>query len=130
MTVALALMACRSDREREHQAHVLLLADHIDRLRTADNAQKRAPLERLTALPCEGADACALKELCARAYGVHQAALDAIEALRGEAARDAGASASELRTRISHAERELGRAKQLTQSCAEEQVRVVRKVLM
>lgn len=106
------------------------LTQHIDRLRRANNADKRAALERLIAAPCEGADACGLKDLCVRAYQTHQRVLDAIEAMKAAAARDAGPPSPALRTEFGRAERDLSAAKTLTESCAEEQVRAVRKLLL
>lgn len=127
---ALALAACRSDRDRQHQAHLLVLADHIDRLRSADNADKRAHLDRLAAFECQGPEACALKDLCVRAYDVHQRALDAVRALGSASTREPNAAVSELQARFERAQKDLDDAKTLTETCADEQVRAVRKTLM
>lgn len=126
LLTAFALAACRSDRQRAQQAQLLLLAEHIERLRQADNADKRALLTRLTELDCEGTSACALKDLCVRAYTVHQGVLDTIGTLR----RSRDASTPELRAAFAATEAQLAQAKALTESCADAQVRAVRDVLM
>lgn len=123
------LACCRSDAERAEQGRVANLAERIDRLRRADNPAKRPLLQALEATPCVSADACALKDLCLRAYQVHQRALDAIESLKLVAASDAGVS-EPVRERLRQAEQDLATARELGERCAEEQVRTVRKVLM
>ncbi len=105
------------------------LAEHIDRLRRAENASKRPLLEVLEKAECVGAEACALKDLCVRAYQFHQSALDAITSLQQLVAKDAGPSQDEL-SRLRKAEQDLSRARELGERCAEEQVRAVRKVLL
>jgi hypothetical protein len=127
LLVALSL-ACHSDARRAEQARIAHLAERIDRLRRADNPDKRALLEALKQAECVGPDACGLKDLCVRAYGVHQRALDAIDSLK-ELSADAGPSAA-LRARLQATERDLTEAKDLSEQCAEEQVRSVRKTLM
>jgi hypothetical protein len=131
--VALALgaalaLACHSDARRAEQARVAHLAERIDRLRRADNPDKRGLLDALKRTDCLGPEACGLKDLCVRAYEVHQRALDEIEALK-MLPSDAGPSPS-LRARLDGAERDLREAKDLGERCAEEQVRTVRKVLL
>jgi hypothetical protein len=125
------LLGCRSDAERAEQGRVANLAERIDRLRRADNPGKRPLLQALEASACVSADACALKDLCVRAYQVHQRALDSIESLKHLAASDAGTGVSEpVRERLRQAEQDLATARELGERCAEEQVRTVRKVLM
>jgi hypothetical protein len=123
------LLGCRSDAERAEQGRIANLAERIDRLRRADNPGKRPLLEALEAAPCVSTDACALKDLCLRAYQVHQRALDSIESLKRVADGDAGVS-QPVRERLQRAEQDLGTARELGERCAEEQVRTVRKVLM
>lgn len=122
-------LACRSDAERAEQGRVANLAERIDRLRRAENPDKRPLLAALTAAECVSADACALKDLCVRAYQVHQRALDSIEDLKHIAQGDAGAS-EPVRARLRQAETDLTTARELGERCADEQVRTVRKVLM
>lgn len=133
VTLGLALVAlapaCQSDARRAEQARVAHLAERIDRLRRADNREKHALLELLERTECSGPDACGLKDLCVRAYRVHQRALDAIESMKKAATTDAGPSAL-LRDRLQATERDLTEAKDLSAACAEEQVRTVRKTLM
>jgi hypothetical protein len=124
-----ALLGCKSDAERAHQGQVARIAEHIDRLRGADNQAKRQPLQALAALPCPDAESCALQDLCLRAYRLHQAALDAIAELRRLSELDTAASAG-LSQRIERAERDLGQAQALSEQCAAEQVRVVRRALV
>jgi len=123
------LFACQSDARRAEQARIANLAERIDRLRRADNRDKRALLDDLKKAECVGPDACGLKDLCVRGYEVHQRALDAIEALKHAAAHDAGPT-PELRARLQGAERDLAEAVDLSQKCADEQVRAVRKTLL
>jgi hypothetical protein len=123
------LLCCRSDAERAEQGRVANLAERIDRLRRADNPGKRPLLQALEAAACVSADACALKDLCVRAYQVHQRALDSIESLKRLASSDAGVS-EPVRERLRQAEQDLATARELGERCAEAQVRTVRKVLM
>ena len=58
-----------------------------------------------------------------------QTVLDAIESLKHAAAHDAGPT-PELRARLQGAERDLAEAVNLSQRCADEQVRAVRKTLL
>lgn len=121
--------SCTSDARRAEQGHVANLAERIDRLRRAENTDKRPLLEQLTLAECASPDACALKDLCVRAYQLHQRGLDAIAELRVVAQRDAGAGA-DVSTRLETADRDLAHARELAQRCSEEQVRVVRKTLL
>ncbi len=127
--LVLCLLGCRSDAERAEQGRVANLAERIDRLRRADNPGKRPLLAALRTAACVSADECALKDLCVRAYEVHQRALDAIESLKLVAVSDAGDNFP-VRERLRQAEQDLGSARDLGERCAEEQVRTVRKVLM
>jgi hypothetical protein len=127
LAVALSL-GCQSDARRAEQARIAHLAERIDRLRRADNPDKRALLDTLKQTECVGPDACGLKDLCVRAYVVHQRALDAIEGLK-KLAVDAGPS-ERVRERLRATEHDLTEAKDLGQQCAEEQVRSVRKTLL
>jgi len=130
LLLGLALGAsCQSDAERARLAQVARLAEHIDRLRHADNADKRAPLAALVAADCHDDTSCALKDLCVRAYQLHQGSLDSINALKRLAERDAAAM-ERARADLAATERDLVQAKALMEQCAEEQVRVVRKSLM
>jgi hypothetical protein len=121
--------ACTSDAKRAEQGRVANLAERIDRLRRAENADKRPLLEQLARAECVSPDACALKDLCVRAYQLHQRGLDEVAALKLMARRDAGTGA-DVSTRLQTADRELSRARELAQQCSEEQVRVVRKTLL
>jgi len=125
----LGALGCTSDARRAEQARVANLAERIDRLRRADNADKRPLLKDLERAECAGADACALKDLCVRAYRLHQQGLDAIAALSALARADAGAGANVSGT-LSAAERDLAQARELAQLCSEEQVRTVRKTML
>jgi hypothetical protein len=129
IAAASLLGACKSDAQRAEQARIANLAERIDRLRRADNPDKRALLADLKKAECVGPDACGLKDLCVRGYEVHQRALDAIDSLKLAAANDAGPT-PELRERLRGAERDLGEAVTLSQRCADEQVRAVRKTLL
>lgn len=123
------LPSCRSDARRAEQARIAHLAERIDRLRRADNPDKRALLAALKETECVGPDACGLKDLCVRAYEVHQRALDEIDALQRVAATDAGA-APDVRQRLAAAERDLTQARTLGEQCSEQQVRAVRKTML
>lgn len=120
---------CTSDAKRAEQGQVSNLAERIDRLRRAENRDKRPLLEQLARAECKSPDACALKDMCVRAYQLHQRGLDAIASLRSIAERDAGAG-PDVSTRLQTAERDLERARELAERCSEEQVRVVRKTLL
>ena len=129
LVAGLVALGCQSDARRLERARMANLAERIDRLRRAENPDKRPLLEELARAECVGADACALKDLCVRAYQVHQRALDAIEGLAAQAQADASATPS-VRERLQRAEQDLTLARELSQRCAEEQVRAVRKVLL
>ena len=131
VVLVVALAACQSDARRAQQARVANLAARIDRLRQADNPEKRHLLEELKLAECVEPDSCGLKDLCVQAYVKHQGALDAIEELKKLVGTPEGDTASEpVRQRLSLAERELASARELGEKCADEQVRVVRKALM
>ena len=125
----LAPLSCRSDAERAEQGRLMNLAERIDRLRRADNRDKRELLDGLKRTECVGSDACGLKDLCVRAYQMHQQALDAIEALKKLATGDAGPSPA-VRERLRITEQNLSDAQKLGQECADQQVRAVRKTLL
>ena len=130
LALALALgSSCQSDAERAQLAQLARLAEHIDRLRRADNADKRAPLAALVAADCHDDTSCALKDLCVRAYQLHQRSLDSIDALKRVAQRDT-AAVTGAKPELAATERDLVHARELMDQCAEEQVRVVRKALM
>lgn len=129
LLLAALLASCKSDGERAHQGQVARLVEHIDRLRRADNLEKRAPLEALTRVPCPDAEACALQDLCLRAYRLHQSSLDTIGQLRQHALSPA-APPAHVGADVTRAERDLAQAKTLSEQCAEEQVRVMRKALL
>jgi len=129
MLVCLGVLGCTSDARRAEQARVANLAERIDRLRRAENPDKRPLLEGLERAECVGPDACALKDLCVRAYRLHQRGLDTIDALSAVARADAGAS-PEVVARLAAAERDLALARDLGQRCSEEQVRTVRKTML
>jgi hypothetical protein len=121
--------SCKSDVERAHQGQVARLAEHIERLRRADNGAKREPLAALAAVPCPDADACALQDLCLRGYRLHQSALDAIAALE-RLSRNDTAPPADVGQRLERAQSELSQAKTLTEDCAEQQVRIMRHALL
>lgn len=123
------LSSCKSDAERAHQGQVARLVEHIDRLRRADNVEKRGPLEALTRLPCPDAEACALQDLCLRAYRLHQTSLDTISALDRHA-RSPAPPPPNVGEQLQRAERDLAQARTLSEQCAETQVRVMRKALL
>jgi hypothetical protein len=124
------LFGCRSDAERRRQADIARLAEHVDRLRSADNRDKRVALSRLNEVGCTEPETCALKELCVQAYTLHVAALDTITRLKRQAASDAGRLAPSPGAAIAETERQLLEARTLSQRCAEEQIRLVRKALL
>jgi hypothetical protein len=109
------------------------VAQQIDRLREADNAQKRAELATLVGLPCGEPALCTLKELCVRAYSLHQEALDEIAALKAMTEPGAAvpaAGAKDASSRLGVTEKKLEQARAETEECAREQVTVVRRFLL
>jgi hypothetical protein len=126
-----SLGACKSDAERARLGQVARLADQIERLRRADNPDKRPLLEQLIGTDCPDAEACGLKDLCVRAYRLHQSALDSITALQAFTRSDAAAPApANLGDRLTRTREDLEHARQLSEDCAAEQIRVVRKSLL
>lgn len=123
------LLACKSDAERVRLGQVARLADHIDRLRRADNPDKRALLQALAGIDCPDAEACALKDLCLRAYGLHQNALDQIEVLQRLAVQKLAPPPADLPESLERAHAQLEQAKTLSEKCAEEQVRLMRSAM-
>jgi hypothetical protein len=129
LLASVLLPGCKSDAERVHQGQVARLVEHVDRLRRAENHAKRAPLEALTRVPCPDAEACALQALCVRAYQLLQGSLDAMSELDRQA-RSPEPPPATVGERLQRAERELAQSKALSEQCAEEQVRVMRKALL
>jgi hypothetical protein len=133
LLLALSLVCvsgCKSDAERARLAQTARLAEHVDRLRRADNQDKRALLDALRQAECHEPEACAFKDLCVRAYALHQHALDSIGRLKQLTEQGAGALPQASAAELARVQEELDRAKALTEQCAEEQVRVVRKSLL
>jgi hypothetical protein len=124
------LSGCKSDAERTRLAQAARLAEHVDRLRRADNQDKRALLGALRGAECHEPEACAFKDLCVRAYELHQHALDSISRLKQLTEQRAGALPQTSAAELAEVQAELDRAKVLTEQCAEEQVRVVRDALL
>jgi hypothetical protein len=129
LLAALLLCSCKSDAERAHQGQVARLVEHIDRLRRADNPQKREPLLALARVPCPDPEACALQDLCLRAYRLHQSSLDTIGELEQHADSPAPLPPG-VGERVQRAESDLAQAKTLSEQCAETQVRLMRKTLL
>jgi hypothetical protein len=129
LLLSAALCACKSDAQRAHEGQVARLAELIGRLRRADNQDKRAALQELERVPCPDPSACALQDLCLRAYGLHQEALDMIDELKG-VERSAAPAPLDLPESMARAQSTLDQAKTLSEQCAEEQVRVMRKSLI
>jgi hypothetical protein len=133
LLLALSLVlasGCKSDAERARLAQTARLAEQVDRLRRADNPDKRALLGALQQAECHEPEACAFKDLCVRAYELHQRALDSIARLRQLAEQGTGTLPQGSAAELGQVQEELDRAKVLTEQCAEEQVRVVRKSLL
>jgi hypothetical protein len=124
-----SMLACRSDADRAREGKLARLAEEIDRLRTADNDHKQQWLAELRALECADPESCGLQDLCVRAYTLHQTALDTIAAAKQLASEDASPP-PDLGDRLRATEQQLSEARVLGQRCAEEQVRVVRKLLI
>jgi hypothetical protein len=129
----LALSACNSEAERRRQGEAVRVAQQIDRLREADNAHKRAELGTLVGLPCGEPALCTLKELCVRAYSLHQEALDEIAALKAMTEPGSAvpaAAAQDASSRLGVTQQKLEKALAETAECAREQVIVVRRFLL
>ena len=123
------LLCCKSDAERVRLGQVARLADHIDRLRRAANPDKGALLQALAGIDCPDAEACALKDLCLRAYSVHQSALDQIGSLQRVAEQALAPTPADVPASLERAQAQLEQAKTLSEKCAEEQVRLVRSAM-
>jgi hypothetical protein len=128
LVLALCLLACATEADRRKQGEAITLARQIDRLREADNVAKRSELEALKLASCTDAEVCALKDLCVRAYALHQEALDEIASFQALGASPGAAPPA--RERLSLTEQKLQRAKTRTEDCAREQTRVVRRFLL
>jgi hypothetical protein len=99
------------------------LSQLIDRLRAADNAQKKEWLTLLEAEPCS--ELCRLKQTCHGAYQEHVAALEAIQEVKAfgtaiptPAGMDEGALVA---AKLDEAERRLDKARKLSAECVEAQ---------
>lgn len=114
---------CRSAESRELEGEISALSRHINALRNAENAQKRAFLEALEQASCQSPEGCGLQSLCVAAYTRH---LDALEASRRakaligqtDAGRGAGLRAAE---EVARADQELAQARRLTEECVAKQ---------
>jgi hypothetical protein len=127
------LLGCNSEAKRRSQAEAVRVAQQIDRLREADNDHKRGELGTLVGLACGEPAVCTLKELCVRAYSLHQEALDEIAALKAMTAPGSAvpaAAARDASSRLDMTEQKLERARADTAECAREQVVVVRRFLL
>jgi hypothetical protein len=127
------LSACNNEANRRRQGEAVRVAQQIDRLREADNAHKRAELGTLIELPCGEPALCTLKELCVRAYSLHQEALDEIAALKSMTEPNAATPAAaphDASLRLGVTERKLEQARSETAECARQQVVVVRRYLL
>jgi hypothetical protein len=122
-------LGCATETDRRKQGEAVAVARQIDRLRDAENAAKRGELAALELTSCSDAEVCALKDLCVRAYTLHQEALDEIASLHALAASP-GAAVASTRERLGLTEQKLVGAKAQTEECAREQTRVVRRFLL
>jgi len=131
--VLATLGGCDSEAKRRSQAEAVRVAQQIDRLREADNEHKRGELGTLIGLACGEPAVCTLKELCVRAYSLHQEALDEIAALKAMTAPGSAvppAAVQGASSRLGVTEQKLERARTDTEECAREQVVVVRRFLL
>lgn len=125
LALAGQVAGCRTSTEHsEARSEAARLGRAIDRLREADNDQKRAWLEQLEAEPCE--KLCALKQLCEGAYREHVAALDAIREARVYGTRlDGGHPGQQeqllIATKLDEAERRLRASREMSARCVESQ---------
>jgi len=118
-----ALGACE-EKERATRSEAAAVSRAIDAVRTADNAQKAAPLGVLRAVPCSAPEVCAVQSHCVAAYEKHVAVLG----LLAEAtANVATAPPESLAATLGKAERGLAEARTLTDDCATRQGEMVRR---
>lgn len=60
--------SCAKDSEKSEASTLVRL---VTELRMADNAHKRAPLDRLRSMPCSAPRVCQARDACARAFEHH-----------------------------------------------------------
>jgi hypothetical protein len=96
--------------------------------RLSSNHDKRVWLNRLRRLPCPSDDVCQLRDTCVKAYDEHLSALAAIEQAQldigvpsdsGDVPDASPESLLKAASLAQTAQRQLARARRLTQACAE-----------
>lgn len=117
--VALPIAGCRSASEQEARAEAAELLRAVEQLRTAANDQKAPFLHLLQEVPCSESELCNLKRRCVAAYELHQGALDGLSALRREISRSTDPIPESAAEELGRTERDLLRAKELSETCAE-----------
>jgi len=121
---ALALLAGCDEKERAVRSEAAGVSRAVDAVRTAENAQKSAPLDALRRTPCSAAEVCAVQSYCVAAYEKHVAALALVDEAKATVAT---APAEKVAATLKAAEAGLGQAKTMTDDCATRQGELVRK---
>lgn len=115
---ALACAGCRRESAEARKGEAAGVARAVEALRQAPNAEKPPFLKALKAVPCTADDVCELQKACVDAYALEQSALEAVSAVRSRT-RTADALNSDAVDLLANAERDLGRSRELTKTCAD-----------
>ena len=123
MLVALGVGACHDEEKLAQLREASATVRAVEQLRNAPNDQKRPLLMALEKLKCTAQDVCDLQRVCTKAYRRHQSALDSARALRHSMGQDGGTAKQSAKSAqlLSHAKRELERARFMTRQCARHQ---------
>ena len=128
ISAILIFVSCRHSDNAEALGTTAQIARAVEMIRLSSNHDKRLWLDRLRALPCKSEDVCQLQAVCVHAYDGHLKAIELIDlarhtvALAPEDAAIWDASAESIlqsAAMAQNAQRLLGKSRQLTRNCAE-----------
>jgi hypothetical protein len=124
LAVAVVALAGCDEKERATRSEAAGVSRAVDAVRSAENAQKSAPLDALRRTPCSAPEVCAVQSYCVAAYEKHVAALGLVDEAKATVAT---APAEKVAATLTAAETALGQAKTMTDECATRQGELVRK---
>jgi hypothetical protein len=119
---------CKGEREQAERAEAGRITHAIAALREAPNDAKAPRLLALERENCTTEELCELKRTCVEAYRLHARALEASRV--AARALDGGADGEGVRRigeLVASSERDLDRARELTQRCSELESRIARR---
>ena len=116
---------CDDEAKAAQRAEAERIVHAVRELRDADSDSKAVQLEKLKGQPCQVPELCGLRDLCSKAYTLHQRGLAATRAAAEKLSADGGLSAAARQVAL--AKKTLGDARLQTRRCADEEGKVVRE---